>query len=115
MFPFLKGMQCPSCHNTFLYIEAKNKSFSLQSSLNCPHCDMRLQNPEHLRKKALYLKMLVLFALIMSGFMYMLIKYETTGLIISIPFVLYFIYLQIKAMKLKNGYIQMVRHDESTP
>ena len=76
---------------------------------------MRLQNPEHLRKKALYLKMLVLFALIMSGFTYMLIKYETTGLIISIPFVLYFIYLQIKAMKLKNGYIQMVRHDESTP
>ncbi len=51
----------------------------------------------------------------MSGFMYMLIRYEITGLIISIPFVLYFIYLQIKAMKLKNGYIQMVRHDKLTP
>jgi len=112
---FLKGMLCPICKNTFLFIEAKNKSYSFKSSLNCPHCEARLQNPKHLRARALYVKMTMIFILLMSAFFYSLFEYGENSLYISAPFILLFGYWLKRSMKLKNGYITMETLDEPQP
>lgn len=106
---FVKGLYCPVCENTFLYIEAKNRSFSFQSALNCPHCDQRLQNPEYLRKPSLFYNVIFLFFVVMVGFFYAIIKYENIGFFVSLPFVLLFICWVKSTLKLKDGYISMVR------
>ena len=93
-------------------MEAKEKSFSLQSALNCPHCNMRLQNPEHLRNWSLYFKMILGFILSMVIFFYLIIQYENIGLFIGAPFMFGVSFLVIRSMKLKNGYIQMVELNE---
>ena len=105
---FVKGMLCPGCQNSFLYIEAKNRSFSFRSALNCPLCNMRLQYPDHLRKASLYIKMIVGLIFFMGWFLYALGKYGDVGLYSSLPFMFLFLYWLKKSFKLKNGLIPMV-------
>ncbi len=112
MNSFMKGMQCSSCEGTFLYVEAKNKSFSLKSALNCPHCNARLQNPEHLRNISLYVIMLTGFVLFMSVSIFLSYINGALTLVFMLPAAFILIRYYIKSMKLKNGYVQMVPLEE---
>ena len=112
MATFIKGMLCPACEKTFLYIEAKNRSFTFQSALNCPHCEKRLQNPEHLRSALLYFKMIILIIVCMAGFFYGLLEYNSASLLVSLPVMFLFLYWIKKVYKLQNGYIPMVELKE---
>ena len=101
-------MQCPICNDTFLFVNAKNKSWSLKGALNCPYCDARLQNPEHLQKAGLYLKFLIAFIFYMVVFFYLVLNFDVGGLVVALPFALALVYWMLKAMKMKNGFIQLV-------
>ena len=101
-------MQCPICGKTFRFSEAKNKTYDLKSSLNCPYCNKRLQNPEHLRTHSLYLKFIVASLAYMTAFFYLIIQYQKVGFLVSLPFMVLLLFWIKKGMKLKKGYIQLV-------
>jgi CXXC-20-CXXC protein len=104
----ISGMRCPVCGETFQYIDAKNRSFSLQSPLNCPRCDARLQCPEHLRRGSLYIEMFLLLGLVLAISALSLFYTRELAPVVLIFGAALFVYWLKRKLQLKNGYISMV-------